>query len=69
MNEIFCKFRFGVECGLYGEACKNCGWNPLVEADRIHNIMTGKVKSYLKINTVNAACQKNYRERENEKSV
>ena len=49
MNEPFCKFRTGVECGLYGERCKTCGWNPVVEADRIKEIMDGG-QPYLKIN-------------------
>ena len=49
MNEPFCKYRTGVECGLYGERCKTCGWSPVVEADRIKEIRDGG-KPYLKIN-------------------
>ena len=49
MNEPFCKFRTGVECSMFGDKCKKCGWNPDVEAKRIKEIEQGG-KPYLKIN-------------------
>ena len=46
MNEPYCKFRFGVECS--SNACEKCGWNPIVEADRIEKMKKGR-EPYLKI--------------------
>lgn len=66
MSDFVCKYRNNILCGLSGDACLKCGWNPVVEADRIHNIETGKVKTYLKINfkLLGAEWQRGYRERE-----
>ena len=34
---MLCKFHVHVECNRKDD-CKKCGWNPLVEADRIAEI-------------------------------
>ena len=43
---IYCKYRYGVECST--QLCNKCGWNPIVEPERIDNMKNGR-KPYLKI--------------------
>lgn len=46
-----CKYRkHGVECPKYQRCCKECGWNPEVEAYRKWLLEKGYKKTFLKIN-------------------
>ena len=64
-----CKYRRkGVECPKYQRNCKECGWNPEVEAYRKWLLEKGYVTSFLKIdlNSLKKANQAQYRKHEKE---
>ena len=65
-----CEYRKnGVECPKYQRNCRDCGWNPIVEYNRIEAIKKGKAEPFLRFNfkRLKAENQLNYRGHERDR--